>query len=122
VELDIAYRTWSTKKTDAIKSISFIMLSKKTRNRVCSTKREYSHRLLDPMLPSRVLWRYLGVRNSGGSAIIFSFEELSSYYSSLGEDSVPPVTPADYGHSQLYSYSNVTFLMQSVELNRGRWT
>jgi hypothetical protein len=64
------YRTWSTKKTDAIKS-RFIMLSKKTRNQVGSTKREYSHRLLDLKLPFRVLWRYLGVKNSGGSGCNF---------------------------------------------------
>jgi hypothetical protein len=63
-----------------------------------------------------VLWRVMGVRDSGGSDVIFSFEELSNYYSSLGEDvapmdqlhGIPLVTPADYGHDELFSFSNVT--------------
>jgi hypothetical protein len=48
-------------------------------------KREYTNRLLDPKLPSKVLWLNLdemGVRDSGGSDVIFSSEELSNYYSS----------------------------------------
>jgi hypothetical protein len=43
-------------------------------------------------------------------------EELSNYYLSLGEDDAPmdrshgahPATPADYGHDELFSFSNVT--------------
>jgi hypothetical protein len=80
---------------------------------------DYTHQLLDPKLPSKVLWRNLdemGVRDSGGSDIMFSFKELSNYYSSLGEDDAPMdqlhgaplVTPSKYGHDELFSFSNVT--------------
>jgi hypothetical protein len=76
-------------------------------------------RLLDSKLPSKVLWRNLdemGVRDSGGSDIIISSEELSNYFSSLrnGDASMvwshgaPPVTPVEYGHDELFSFSNVT--------------
>jgi hypothetical protein len=68
------------------------MLSRKARSLVCRAKRKYTHRLLEPKLPSKVLWRNLnvmGVRDSGGSDVIFKSEELSNYYSSLGEDNAP---------------------------------
>jgi hypothetical protein len=51
-------------------------MHKKTRNLVRRVKRKYTHRLHDPKLPSRVLWRSLDemeVRDSGGSDVIFSF-------------------------------------------------
>jgi hypothetical protein len=72
----------------------------------------------------------MGVRESGGSDVIFSSVELSNYYSSLGEDDAPmdrshgalPVTPADYGHDFLFPMLLTgRFLMQSVELNLRRW-
>jgi hypothetical protein len=118
VKQDIAHRTWSNQKTAANKS-KFIILSKKARNLVRRAKREYTHRLLDLKLPSRVLWRNLdkmGVRDSGGSGVIFSSEELSNYYSSLEEDDAsmdrlqraPSATPADCGHVGLFYFSNVT--------------
>jgi hypothetical protein len=110
------------------------MLSKKARNLIRRAKREYTHRLLDLKLPSRVLWRSLdkmGTRDSGESIVIFSSGELSYYYSSLGEDDAPmdrsqgasPAIPADCGYDGLFYFSNVTdmLLMQSVELNLWRW-
>jgi hypothetical protein len=63
------------------------MLSKKARNLVRRAKCNNTHRLLDPKLPSKVLWRSLdemGVRDSSGSDVIFTSEELSNYYSSTG--------------------------------------
>jgi hypothetical protein len=54
VERDIAHCTKSYQKKAANK-LRFIMLSKKTRNLVRRAKREYTHRLLDPKLPSKVL-------------------------------------------------------------------
>jgi hypothetical protein len=54
VERDIARRIWRNQKTAANKS-RFIILSKKARNLVRRAKREYTHRLLDPKLASRVL-------------------------------------------------------------------
>jgi hypothetical protein len=114
---DIAHRTWSNQKTVANRS-RFIILIKKARNLVREAKRNYTHRLLDPKLPFKVLWRNLdemGVTDSGGSDVIFS-EELSNYYSSLGKDDAPVdrsqgaslATPADCGHHELFSVSNVT--------------
>jgi hypothetical protein len=58
VKWDIAHRTWSNQKTAANKS-RFIMQSRKARNLVRRRKREYTHRLLDPKLLSKVLWRNL---------------------------------------------------------------
>jgi hypothetical protein len=91
---------------------------------------EYTHRLLDPKLHSKVLWSSLdemGVRDSGWMDVNFSSEVLSNYYSSLGKkmhlmdrsDEAPLVTPAEYGHGELFYFTG-TFLMQSVELNLGR--
>jgi hypothetical protein len=89
VQQDIAHRP--SAKTAAYKS-RFIMLSKKARGLVRRAKLEYTNQLLNPKLPSKVLWRNLdgmGVRDSGGSDVIFSSQELSNSYSSLGEDNAP---------------------------------
>jgi hypothetical protein len=110
VERDIAHRTWSNQKTAANKS------------------RFINHRLLDPKLASRVLWRNLdgmGVRDSGGSDVIYSSEELCNFYSSLGEDDAPmdrsqgapPVMDCFLFPMLLTG----RFLMQSVVLNLRRW-
>jgi hypothetical protein len=53
----------------------------------------------------------MGVRD-----VIFYSEELSNYYSSLGEDDAPlhrsqgapPATPPNCGHDELFYFSNVT--------------
>jgi hypothetical protein len=58
------------------------MLSKKATNLVRRAKREHTHRLHDPKLPSKFLWWNLdemGVRDSDGSDVIFSSKELSNY-------------------------------------------
>jgi hypothetical protein len=110
------HRTCSNQKTVANKS-RFIMLSKKARNLVHRAKRKYTHRLLDPKLPSRVWWSLdeIGFRDSGGSGVVFSSKEPHNYYLSLGEDYAhtdrsqgpPPATPAECGHGELFSFSNV---------------
>jgi hypothetical protein len=140
VERDIAHRTTSYQKKAANK-LRFIMLSKKTRNLVRSVNiligystpscrlRSYGVTYAITIYSKAKNLNEMGVRDSGGSDVIFSSEELSIYYSSLGEDDAPmdrsqghlrsPV--AMKGYFLFPMLLTGRFLMQSVELNMRRW-
>jgi hypothetical protein len=98
------------------------MLSKKARNLGRRAKRDNIHRLLDPKLPSKVLCLgEMGARDSGGSDVIFTSEEMSNYYSSSGHlrSHLPIMAMMNY-----FLFPRLLtgrFLMQSVEQNLRLW-
>lgn len=113
-ERDIAYRIWSNDKRNDAKKEHLKMLRKTVRSLVRSAKRRAQVGRLDPSLPSKKLWRNLdevGVRESVDKDIIFSADELSEYYASLGAQSSQINDISDYGPQpagETFSFQNVT--------------
>jgi hypothetical protein len=118
---DIAYNIWDKHRTDENRA-RFKLLSKKTTYAVRAAKRRQSASYLDPDLPAKSLWRNLktmGVKNDQDQEVIFSAEELNTYYSTTCPQSgqLPSTIPSTQTQStdQGPNTSRETFSFQNVD-------
>jgi hypothetical protein len=93
-ERDICYAVWKARKTDEYKSRLKLMRRKVTRL-IKNAKRSYMAKFLNPSLPSNILWKNLKIVGAAQDKldtgpVLFSSEELNSFYSLDTVTDLPP--------------------------------